>query len=562
VRWFVLAVVSVTLIPLAVVAVLAIRLAHRDQREDMNRALLRHARALAVAVDREVETSIAGLQALATSSDLDAGDLRRFYEQARRAKDAHGRWLTVALIDPAGRQLLNLLRPFGSPLVSVTDRELFQRTVQTLTPQVSDLLLGVTAQRWTITVNVPLQRDGKLRYILSAVLTPDGFALVLAGAQVPAGSVASIVDRRGVVVATTQEQETRVGQPGAVALARDQDEAVLPGRTGEDRAVYTALSRAPRSRLAVGITVPAAQLEGPLTRSLGLISGTAVAAFALALGLAFLAGRRVAGRMDRFARVLAAFGRGETAPEVPRFWVAEFRAMARSVTEAMALLRTRTELLQESERRYRATFERNPAGMCLTRADGQVVACNEAAARLLGFASPAEVVGRDIGGHYANPKDLEQLLERVRADGFALNVEVPYRRRDGRLIWVLVSVIRAVDASQADYEATLVDITEHRAAEELRSIARLANTAAHEINNPLTTIVGRLAMLSENPGLEASARQHVAQARAAAERIRQIVLDMHQLTRIEPLEHASQGLPEMIDIRRSAGRPRGPGEPS
>jgi PAS domain S-box-containing protein len=557
IKWFLLAVVSVTLLPLAAVAVLAIWLAHRDGREDLNQALLDRSRALAVAVDREIETSIAGLEALGTSSDLESADLRRFYEQARRVRDVHRHWLTVALIDPGGRQLFNLLRPLGSPLPSVADSELFQQTVRTLAPAVSDLLVGATSQRLRIAVNVPLLRDGKPRYILSAVMTPEGFSSILAASPVPAGSMVSIVDRRGVVVASTRDQDLRVGKPAsASALPREQEEAVFAGRTLEGEGAYTAVSRAPRSQFAVGITVPAAQLEVPLWRALWLISGTTVAAFALALGLAVVAGRLVARRMGGLARALTAFGQGEEAPALPRFWMVEFQGMADSLASAMALLRARTEALAESERRYRATFERNPAGMCLTLEEGRIVDCNEACARILGAVGAAELVGASMLEFYLDPKDRDQLRERVRADGAAVNAEVQFRRQDGRLIWVLLNIVRATGTSRADYETTLIDITEHRAAEELRSIARLANTMAHEINNPLTTILGRLTMLQEDRSLAPGVKEGLAQALAAAERIRQLVADMHQLTRIERFEHSSGSLPEMIDIRRSAGPAR------
>ena len=562
-RWLVFAMVSVALVPLAVVAILAISTAHRDQRADLDRALLEQARALGVAVDRQVETAIAALQGLATSGDLETGDLARFREQALRAKEARKDWLTVALIDPSGRQLLNLLRSPGTPLAGVASGELFQRTVRTLKPEVSDLTMGVTAQRWTIVVNVPLLRDGTLRYILSAVMTPDGFASVLAAAKIPDGSVGTIADRKGVVVATTRDQEQRVGRPaspGEGGLAPTGGEGVLPDTLG-GREAYTASSRAPASQFAVGITVPAEQLEAPLRRSLGLLSGTAAAAFGVALALALFVGRRVSRRMAGLSDVVTAFSRGETTPAMPHFWVAEFTSMTRSLAEAMALLRTRTEALEVSERRYRATFERNLAAMCLTRADGRVVACNEAAARLAGYATPAEMVGSDIGERYVDQKDRQQLVERIQADGFAHNVELQFRRRDGLRIWVLASVVRATDLAEADYEATLIDLTEHKAAEELRSIARLANTAAHEINNPLTTIIGRLEMLRAESSLPAQVQERIGQAQGAAERIRQLVVDMHQLTRVEPLEHGSAGLPEMIDIRKSAGGSSGAGAP-
>jgi two-component system, sensor histidine kinase len=107
-RTFLLAIVGLTLVPLLGVAGVAIWWAHQDERRAMEQALLYHARSLTVAVDREVETSLAGLKGLATSGDLESADPRRFYEQAR---EAYPRWLTVALVDRSGRRVLNLLRP-------------------------------------------------------------------------------------------------------------------------------------------------------------------------------------------------------------------------------------------------------------------------------------------------------------------------------------------------------------------------------------------------------------------------------------------------------------------
>jgi two-component system, cell cycle sensor histidine kinase and response regulator CckA len=160
--------------------------------------------------------------------------------------------------------------------------------------------------------------------------------------------------------------------------------------------------------------------------------------------------------------------------------------------EAMTLLQTRTAELKESEQRYRTMFERNPAGMCLTLEDGRIVDCNEAFARILGFASPADVLEANVGEFYVQPKERDQLLERVKAVGSAVSVELQLRRRDGRFIWVLANVIRGSGPPRADFETTLIDITEQRAADELRSMARLANAAAHEINNPLILVLGRL----------------------------------------------------------------------
>jgi PAS domain S-box-containing protein len=295
-----------------------------------------------------------------------------------------------------------------------------------------------------------------------------------------------------------------------------------------------------------------------MEQALLLLSGGAVGAFVLSLGLAHLGGRRLAGRLRRLTSALSAFTRGETVPELPEFTLAELSGVSRALGDAMALLQKRTAELQESEQRYRAMFERNPAGMSLTSADGRIVDCNEAFARILGFERRADALATNVGELYAQPKERDQLLERIKAEGAAVNVDLQLRRRDGRLIWVLASVIRGSGPPRADFETTLIDITEQKAADELRSIARLANAAAHEINNPLTLVLGRLAMLRDDPSLGPEARARMAQAHAAAERIREIIVDMNRLTRVELFEHTGRGLPEMLDIRKSAG---GAGDP-
>src|SRR4030081_769987 len=130
-RTFLLAIVGLTLVPLLGVAAVAIWWAHQDERHAMEQALLYHARSLTVAVDREVETALAALKGLATSNDPHPSHPRQFYEQAGLAREAYRRWLTVALVDPSGRQVLNLIRPLGSPLPSVGALQKVHRTPHT-----------------------------------------------------------------------------------------------------------------------------------------------------------------------------------------------------------------------------------------------------------------------------------------------------------------------------------------------------------------------------------------------------------------------------------------------
>jgi len=79
----------------------------------------------------------------------------------------------------------------------------------------------------------------------------------------------------------------------------------------------------------------------------------------------------------------------------------------------------------------------------------------------------------------------------------------------------------------------------------------LAGATAHEINNPLAIILGQLMLLErENPG-----SPRVKKVIAAAERIRDIVSRMTNITRVEASQHGSTNLPPMLDIRKSGDAP-------
>ena len=86
----------------------------------------------------------------------------------------------------------------------------------------------------------------------------------------------------------------------------------------------------------------------------------------------------------------------------------------------------------------------------------------------------------------------------------------------------------------------------------LRAITQLANAAAHEINNPLSVITGQLHFLAKNPAV---APERLAQMEEAAFRIREIVLQMLHLTRVEVVKQ-QHDLPEMLDLGRSSRETR------
>jgi signal transduction histidine kinase len=88
-------------------------------------------------------------------------------------------------------------------------------------------------------------------------------------------------------------------------------------------------------------------------------------------------------------------------------------------------------------------------------------------------------------------------------------------------------------------------------AEAVTPVARLANAAAHEINNPLMVIIGNLELLAGDVETHSFAYARLRASLEAAERIREIVHCMRHVARLEVVA-SGPNLPEMLDLRKSS----------
>jgi len=125
--------------------------------------------------------------------------------------------------------------------------------------------------------------------------------------------------------------------------------------------------------------------------------------------------------------------------------------------------------LRASEQRYRMLFERNLAGVFRTTPEGKILDCNDAFARLLGYASRQEVMKHSAWDMYPSRADRNLLLERLRQARTLTNYESELRCRDGRRVWALENStwIEDVDGSVV-IEGTLIDFTRLRSARAAR----------------------------------------------------------------------------------------------
>ena len=118
------------------------------------------------------------------------------------------------------------------------------------------------------------------------------------------------------------------------------------------------------------------------------------------------------------------------------------------------------------DQRYRAIVEEAHVGIYASRPDGRLLACNPAFARILGFPSVDEALAADMATLHDTPGQREAFMHVLRNDGAIERTRVPLRRRDGRSIQVLSSVVGVFDAGKlVEAHGFILDVTESAQAE-------------------------------------------------------------------------------------------------
>ncbi len=126
--------------------------------------------------------------------------------------------------------------------------------------------------------------------------------------------------------------------------------------------------------------------------------------------------------------------------------------------------------LHEAETKYRSIIENAVEGIFQTGLDGHFISANPAVARILGYASPQELMMEvsNIQKNYVDPGRREEFVRLIRAHGAVKDFEVNLRCKDDREIWCSLSA-RALlnsDGELVGFEGLLIDITDRKRAEE------------------------------------------------------------------------------------------------
>jgi PAS domain S-box-containing protein len=484
--------VVVALVPVLVFAGVMVVFIGNEREQALKDNLLEVARALSLAIDRELLVSIRTLEALATSQHLDSGDLRKFYEQAKRVLGAHRTWDNMLLVDLSGQQLVNLRRPFGSPLPRSGAPEMIQQVSETGQPAVSNLFWGYLAQRHLLGVDVPVIRNGKVRYVLTASSSPELLTKLLLQQSSSPDWRATVIDRNKIIIARTPDVEQFLGKPATALFAAksgEGQETTWRGITHEGIDVYTGLHRSELSGWTMGVALPASLIESRKRNVLAGLVGGGTLLLLVGAALAFVFGRRIAKAITALSASAAALGRGEI-PHPVASAITETNQVAQAIEDSAVKRKQTEEELRKTTQTLKALIQASPVAIDILDLDGKVKMWNPAAEKLFGW-SEEEVVGRSFP-HVPKDKQDEfgEIFKSVLQGNSLTDMETRRQKKDGSLIDVSISTapIRNADGNIIGSVGMLTDITERKQArgklknsrEQLRALAAHLQTVREE----------------------------------------------------------------------------------
>ena len=328
------------LLPIALIGAWGINTSVNEQQAELERSMQALSRALASAVDSELDATLENARALSADPALARGDVAAYYAIAKRAVQAQPDWRSVILTDAGGKVLLKTSEPFGANTHKVIDLPSLEEAQRTRQPVVGSVAKGPRGLA-AVPIRVPVLDDGRLRYVVTIALAPDRMLRILKNQKVPQDWVVAVADAGGLRVARSKDQENTVATPTSATLTRLRLEGRPEGSgistTSEGVEVMTSFSMLPRHKWSVAVGAPTARVTDVLRRTLAAYAVAIVASLALYVALAMFLSQRLMLSIEHLKEQTARLGHKHPV-RLLRSRIREINEIGDSLTAASAEL--------------------------------------------------------------------------------------------------------------------------------------------------------------------------------------------------------------------------------
>lgn len=370
--------------------------------------------------------------------------------------------------------------------------------------------LGLTASAVNRARAIAFSLDRELGGVTAVGAAPPArMADMLAAQKLPSNWRAAIIDPGARVAARSHDAASFVGKPVMPDLRARMllySEGAYESRTLDGIDVLTVYSQAPASGWTIALGIPLADLTASLYRGIGWLVLCTLAAAGAGVLMASLIARRIAASMTALIGPASALG-GDTALHLPPLHFAEARILGSALEEAHLALAAMRAGLRASAQRLDLATQATGIGIWVRHLDNGEIWASAQWRTLFGFGAEQAFSFDDVLAriHPDDRATVGDALLGIARHGGSYDIEYRLLPPGGALRWIAsrgrigssesgsASVVLGVSSDVSARK--LAELALQRKQEQVVHLARvsvigeLSGTLAHEINQPLTSIL-------------------------------------------------------------------------
>lgn len=297
-RTLLILIATLGLLPITLLGTWGIKNVVNQQGQQLEASMLRLSRALASAVDAELDATISTVRILSYDKTLVYGDLHAFYGVSLEAIRSRPDWASINLADGKANLLFKTSLPYGSSDARITEPNSLTHVLSIREPIVGSIAKGQFG-RAAFPVRVPVIDGGSTTYVLTAAVKPDRILQILKRQEVPNSWVISIQDASNLRVARSKDHEQTVAKGISPSLTELMQKGRFEGagisRTLDGDKVMTAYTRTPRHGWTVVVGVPVNLFQQIVIQPLALYAAGFFLSLFICIGLAYGISWRISG---------------------------------------------------------------------------------------------------------------------------------------------------------------------------------------------------------------------------------------------------------------------------